>query len=442
MKKLFKIHKFAGMTAGLVLIILGLTGFLLDHKNWSWLYEVKVSNSFLPQSTIEKESKLYQTHLQAFGKTFVATHRGVYIKDANNSLLTLDRTTHNLYFNPKSETLFAATSDGIYTKKASRNWSSFALKGKFVNAMSVHEDKLFVSVDKRQLFLVNTHTMQVEALVQPELQIEERAITLSRLVRDLHYGRGLFDDGWSLLINDAAAIYLFILALSGYVMFYIIRRQKRGLKSKKHWLKPLTKIHANTFTLVLIIPFFLLLVTGVFLDHNSFFRGFLKSTKVPEYLQPPIYETLHEDIWSVDYDGKSFRIGNRFGVFESKDKQHWKEVSKGFAYKMMRLDSELYISGMGAPNRKLSEDEGFKVLPKTPHMFKSVDNVAGLKYYRSVPLVYEDTSLYTIVLTLHDGTFFASWWIWINDYAALMLMVLFITGSLRYARKKQWSSKR
>jgi len=440
MKKLFKIHKFAGLTAGLVLLTLGLTGFLLDHKNWSWLYEVKVNNSFLPQSTIKKEAKLYQTHLEAFGKTFVATGRGIYTKQANIQKISLDIPTHNILFNSRTQTLFAATSEGIYSKNINKPWAIMALEGSYVNAMSMSGETIFASVDKKELFLVDTKTAEVTSVAQPDIKFETRDISLSRFVRDLHYGRGLFDDGWSLLLNDIAALYLILLAASGYVMFAIIRKQRKGLKTKKHWLKPLTKLHANPVTLFLIIPFFILLVTGVFLDHNSFFRGFLKSTKVPSSIQPPVYESLHEDIWSIDYDGKSFKIGNRFGIFASDDLKQWKEVSKGFAYKMMRHNNKLYVSGMGAPNRIQVEDGSFSVLPKTPHMFKSIQENEVLKYYRSLPLKYENTSLYTILLTLHDGTFFASWWIWINDYAALMLLILFITGSTRYAVKKRWFS--
>lgn len=437
MKKLFKIHKFAGITAGLVLIILGLTGFFLDHKNWSWLYEVRVNNSFLPQSTIDKEAKLYQTHLNCFGKTFIATNRGVYVKDSSTTKISLDVPSSTILFDPLAQVLFAATHDGVYSKTKTGEWKSIALKDSYINAMSLAEGQLFASVDKKFLYLINLSTNSVEPLSQPQLMIQERDISLGRFVRDLHYGRGLFDDGWSLLLNDIAALYLVLLGVSGYWMFIIIRRQRRGIKSPKHYLKKLTKIHASWIAIVLIIPFFILLVTGVFLDHSRFFQGFLKSTKVPSYLQPSVYSSLNEDVWSVDHDAKTLRIGNRFGIYESTDKKTWTEVSRGFAYKMMRLDSELYVSGMGAANRKQKVDGSFAILPKTPHMFKSVSREDGLKYSRDFAMSYADTSLYSIILTLHDGTFFASWWIWVNDYASLMLFILFITGGIRFFKKKR-----
>ncbi len=437
MRKLFKIHKFAGLSAGLVLLVLGLTGFLLDHKNWSWLYDVKVNNTFLPQSTIDKESRLYQTHLTAFDTIYIATKRGVYAQQGDHQSLSLDHSTNDIRFDMTTQSLYAATSDGIFVKRGVKDWTLLALRDSYVNAISVAKGKVFASVDKKDLYLVDGITGKTGALPEVALDLQQRDISLSRFVRDLHYGRGLFDDGWSLLLNDIAALYILLLAVTGYWMFVIIQRQRRGIKSKKHYLKKLTKVHANWMAVVLGFPFFILLVTGIFLDHARFFQPFLSSTKVPPSLQPTVYTTLHEDIWSVEYDAKSFFIGNRFGIFKSEDKKVWHEVSKGFGYKMMRLNDELFISGMGAPNRKQKPDGTFAILPKTPHMFKSVSQEESLKFHKEFPITYEDTSLYTIMLTLHDGSFFASWWIWINDYASVMLFVLMITGSIRYFRKKR-----
>jgi hypothetical protein len=434
MRKAYKLHKFAGLSAGLVLFILGLTGFLLDHKQWSWLYDVKINNFFLPQSTIEKENRLYQTHLDFQDKTYIATMRALYVKENNETKISLDQVTYDMRIEKETNRLFSATNSGIFVKNGD-NWDIFALKDRNVNAIALANGKIFASVDKSELYTINTATKEIKALGIADIKREQKEITLSRFVRDLHYGRGLFDDGWSLLINDIAALYMVLLAVTGYWMFVIIRRQKRGIKSKKSYLKTMIKIHGNPVTIALIIPFFILLVTGIFLDHSGFFRSFMSSTKIPVAIQPPVYETLHEDIWSVDYDGKTFKIGNRIGLFESSDGSTWNEVNHGFAYKLIRFKENLYISGMGAPN-KIEQNGSYKVLPKTPHMFKSLSDERT--FNKSFPLHHTNTSLYTVMLTLHDGTFFASWWIWINDYASIMLFILFVTGSLRYFKKKRY----
>jgi len=39
------------------------------------------------------------------------------------------------------------------------------------------------------------------------------------------------------------------------------------------------------------------------------------------------------------------------------------------------------------------------------------------------------------MLTLHDGTFFAEWWIWVNDLASILLILLLVTGVIRWKKK-------
>jgi uncharacterized iron-regulated membrane protein len=100
---------------------------------------------------------------------------------------------------------------------------------------------------------------------------------------------------------------------------------------------------------------------------------------------------------------------------------------------------------MGAPNRVY--DVKWRVLPNTPHMFKDVvqynNKILFFSSHQndfSLPK-FQDITLYSVLLTLHDGTFFASWWVWINDYAALAVLVLFITGILRWMRKKRFTQR-
>ena len=58
MFKLKKIHKYAGVTSGIVLIILSISGFFLNHDNWKFLYTITLPNTVLPQATIVKDTRL------------------------------------------------------------------------------------------------------------------------------------------------------------------------------------------------------------------------------------------------------------------------------------------------------------------------------------------------------------------------------------------------
>ncbi len=436
MVKLFKIHKYSGLTAGTVLFILALTGFFLDHKNWSFMYEISFKN--LPASVYAHEKRLVEAYWidpQDEGHIVVGSRRGVFEKKEEGFVKTLDKQC--LALRSHGNKLYAATDDGIYLLE-NNTWKAFALGGEFINTLSVHGDKLLAAIDKKWLTLIDDKSGKI--LTQTQVLILEdelhKDISLSRFVRDLHYGRGLFDGVSSLLINDYAALVLVLLTLSGYVIWYLIHKKKRAELSRK-----LIHLHANVFTIAAIIPFVILLVTGIFLDHPKLLGSFMRSVTISHAVLPPVYGTLEEDIWSVDFDDKVYRIGNRYGIYESADLVTWKMASKGFGYRMKRLDDTLYVSGMGAPNRIL-KNEKWSILPKTPHMFKDInllnEETQFLSHKSAMELPKADSAtLYSLLLALHDGTFFSSWWVWINDIAAILLLVLGITGTTRYLKKKR-----
>ena len=76
-------------------------------------------------------------------------------------------------------------------------------------------------------------------------------------------------------------------------------------------------------------------------------------------------------------------------------------------------------------------------------MFRDVVKENGaVKYFSTMQNDFElpkfqSVTLYTLLLALHDGSFFASWWIWINDIAAIFLIILSITGILRWRLKQR-----
>ena len=436
MVKLFKIHKYSGLSAGILLLILSFTGFFLDHKNWSFMYDISFEN--LPQSVYAHEKRLVEAYWidpKDPEHVIVGSRRGIFDKQVDGFVKTLNKQC--LALRSEGERLYAATNDGVYILE-NKAWKLFALEGEFINALSVYNDKLLVSMDKKWLGLLDVKSGNILSKTEVLITEEELSndISLSRFVRDLHYGRGLFDGLSSLLINDYAALVLLFLSVSGYLIWYLITNKKKVNLSRK-----LIRLHANVFVLAAIFPFLILLITGVFLDHPKLLGSFMRSVKIPYEVLPPVYGTLKEDIWSVDLDAKSYRIGNRYGIYESDDLRSWKMVSKGFGYKMKRLDERLYVSGMGAPNRIL-EDEQWKILPKTPHMFKDInllDDKAQFLSHKSKMQLPEmkSASLYSFLLALHDGTFFSEWWVWINDVAALLLLVLGVTGTIRYLRKKR-----
>ena len=436
MFRLKKIHKYAGVLSGIVLIFLCVSGFFLNHDNWKFLYTTTLPNNILPQATIDKEKRLYNAYYidkEDDSHKLFCGFKGIEIfKDAVHSYKkTLDIPCYCVV---ASSRYYSATTDGIYVSDDKGvSWKPFALQGKIITSLSLDKKKLLAVIDKKVLVLLDIYA-NILHKGGVKLKKEEliHDISLSRLVRDIHYGRGLFDDGFSLLWNDFSSLWLMLLATTGYGLWYMIGK----IRYSKRYKKPLSllfKIHKSFWVLIAVIPLILLGITGIFLDHSNFFGQFLHQTKISHKLLPPVYHTLKEDIWSADIHDGVYRIGNRYGVYESEDLQSWHLENRGFAYKIMHDNGNIYVSGMGSKNRVLQQNR-WKILNNTPHMFKSIYTENGVQKYFSSSThdltlpVSSHTTLYSFLLSIHDGTFFASWWVFVNDIASVLLLLLLYTG--------------
>ncbi len=442
MVKLHKLHKFFGLSAGLVILILGITGFFIDHDKWNFLYSTTFK--YMPDVVKKADTKLFEAYWinpQNSSHYMVGGKRGIYESFDSGKNFSQMTSIQCLSIRSDQDGVYAATSDGIY-QFSNTSWKPYALSGKYISAISLSKDNIIAIIDKHELVNLQRESAHIYStnIVKISASKLQDDIKLSRFVRDLHYGRGLFDGDISLLINDYAAIVISLLAISGFYIWWLIRKKRNAKLSRK-----LIKIHASSLSILAIIPLLILAITGVFLDHSGGLAKFMRSVTIPHSILPPVYDSLEHDIWSVDYDGKTYRIGNRYGIYSSSDLRVWEQEVKGLAYKMIRKDELLYVSGMGAPNRIYNGE--WDILPKTPHMFRDViienTQVAYFaksgKYAQHIPK-FDDATLYSLMLTLHDGTFFAEWWVWVNDYAAFALLILSITGTIRWYRKKRAKS--
>ncbi len=443
MVKLHKLHKFAGLSIGLVLLILGITGFFINHDKWSFLYSTTFKN--LPSTTKEAEVRLFDAYWVDEDDSkhrIVGGKRGIFETYDGGKEFKKMSSLQCLAIRSDVDGIYAATSDGIY-KLEDSSWMQFSLSGEYITALSLSKEKIVAVIDKHELIEIQKDNSKVigRHIVEIDSSKLEHSIKLSRFVRDLHYGRGLFEGDISLLINDYASLIMSFLAISGYIIWWLISKKRAPKVVRK-----LTRLHSNTFSIIAIIPFLILAITGVFLDHSGGLSKFMKSVTVPHSILPPVYSSLKHDIWSVDYDGNTYHIGNRYGVYKSDNLKEWNFESRGLAFRMIRKDGLLYVSGMGAPNRIYNGE--WKILKNAPHMFRDVIKVdnsieffATCKDPMALPK-FDDATLYSLMGTLHDGTFFASWWVWINDYASVALILLVITGTIRWQHKRKKSRKR
>ena len=444
MVKNYKLHKLVGLSSGFFLLILSISGFFLDHDKWSFLYSTTFKN--VPSHILKAENRLFNVYYQEPKNSthlIVGGQRGLYESfNAGKSFHKLSSlqilAAAAAADDDDSKELYLATSDGVYM--LDNRLHPFALQGKYVTALSASKEKIVAVVDKKEIILLDRKSAKIlqKNIVKIDASQLHEDIKLSRFVRDLHYGRGLFDGDISLFINDYGALFLVYLGMSGYMIWWLIYRKKKAKLSRK-----LIKTHANIFAIIALIPLFIVAFTGVFLDHSSGLAKFMKSVTIPHALLPPVYDSLQSDIWSIDYDRRVCRVGNRYGVYASSDFHNFKLENRGFAYKMIRKGDTLYISGMGAPNRVLRNGE-YALLPHTPHMFKGVlESEKGTRYFSTMHTTFklpqfQNVTLYTLLLSLHDGTFFASWWVWMNDFAAFGVLILSITGVIRWYKKNRY----
>jgi len=439
MVKLFKFHKFFGLLVGLLLLILGLTGFFINHKQWDFLYTTTFKN--MPNATVTEDKKLVEAYLVDNEDTdhiIVGGKRGIYETFDEGMTYSKKLSLQCLAIKKDATATYAATSDGIYILKDEK-WIAYALQGNYINALSITDTHMLASVDKHRLVLIKREDASIVSDSEVEIDASQLQddITLNRFVRDLHFGRGLFDGYTSVLLNDYGAIILILLALSGYLIWWYIHRKKKAKISRK-----IIKWHANSFVVMALVPLSILAITGIFLNHSGSLKKFMSSVTLPHAVLPPVYASLSSDIWSVDFDGTTYRIGNRYGVYKSTDLKHWKQESKGFAFRMVRIDDVLYVSGKGFKNRLY--DGEWKELEGIKSSFKDVYNYDDeeIKFftyrnYEGQMPEFEDATLYATLLTMHGGVIVAPWWRWINDFVALALLILGFTGVIRWIYKKR-----
>ncbi len=453
---LFLLHKYSGLATGLILALLAITGFFLDHENFNFLWQIEVNDRWVPESMEANKYRsveAYRVDTRNPQHILVGSRRGFYLsrdggisftKTLEHQVLTLD--VYRINGKEDYQRIYVGTTEGIYASRdGGKHWQLFALSGQPVTALTLWKGVIHAVVDKRDLYRINPTSQTTLPLKwsPPASNILPQSVTLGRLVRDLHYGRGLVDGDVSLYFNDFLALVLLILSVSGYVIYIKVHRRRKHRVGNKQTLKTWISIHAHGSTL----PAFLLIliifgITGIFLDHSGIFRSFLKGNELNTAWLTPVYRNLSTDVWGFDYDGKKYRIGNRLGIFSSKDLHHWGLENRGFAWRMKRLGNELLVSGMGAPNRIL-RNEHWQKLDKTPHMPRDFyllnDRLNYLGFQGDKPPLprWNSTSLYHILLGLHDGELLWGQWVWLNDLAVLGTLLLLYTGFLKWIHRRR-----
>ncbi|MCF6254086.1 MAG: hypothetical protein L3J38_04980, partial [Thiomicrorhabdus sp.] len=145
-----KLHQKAGIFAGLLLFILSITGFFLNHDQWTFQYHWTLPNAMLPDAVAEADKKLFQTKTtqpEDSNWVIVAGLRGLFVSQDGGK--NYQRTsTHQFYaLSWMDNTLYGATENGLWVSNdAGIHWQPVALQGQWLNALAIHGEDILVSV--------------------------------------------------------------------------------------------------------------------------------------------------------------------------------------------------------------------------------------------------------------------------------------------------------
>jgi len=486
---LHRIHKWTGLLAALWLAVLGTTGFAIDHRDWRWLWQPAFPAAWLPHAVAAKSVHgavgLYQINPQKPTDRLAGGRRGLWLSVDNGrhwSRPGFEKRAGQpqiLAIEPDPvrgwQRLWLATDDGVWrSADGGHSFARIALSGQLVTALTAGDrgGALLGVVERSRVFRLDTAQPRlVEWLdLQPlDPHLLPAWVDLSRLVHDVHFGRGIFSGGASLLLNDIAAFALVLLPLTGFLYWALPKHWKRrrragqevSARTKGRTIRWLFRLHGPLAGIVTLVPIVYLCLTGILLDHGTALNRWMHSISLTRAWLPPVYKmgNWQDQIYAIaGYPGaaNTLSIGTRAGLFTSTDSGHtWArdEAASGFIWTMRRVGGALFIGGMGSPNFVKTDGGAWRVvrsagmmpsdvtaLPgggwawKSVHGFKITDRPSS-DVSTALPEVTQAT-WFDVFDGLHSGLLIHVQWKWMNDLFAVAAILLVLTGIPRWWRKK------
>ena len=485
---LHRIHKWMGLIAAVWLIVLGLTGYLLDHRDtWRWLWQEGVSETFINENVVVKSKsghiRLYQINPNDSQQHITGGLTGLWWSDnsGENWLKTKfiaagEAPMVSSAIFTSDNKLWIASDDGLWLSiNEGKSATQVILGGSWISSLAVNNRTVTGVIERTKIFNYSLDTREVKFLDIKQVKVETlpKAISLSRFIRDIHYGRGVFNIPLSLLWNDISAIAMIALPLSGFLFYWLPKRWRRNIhkkktphKYKKQTMRWLFRLHGPTFGLLTAIPFIYLSLTGIVLDHAKELRDWMKPIQVTRDFQTPVYDfkSWQGEIYGiVNYldNPTKFSVGTRLGLFTTNDNgKNWQrdKMLGGkalFIWTLRRHEKNIFIGGMGGPNMvKVGEQSWLPVkgvghMPsdiaidnksnfiwKSRHGLKLGNATSGYSHKETTTPVIDYIPWFYVLDGLHSGVLIHSQWKWFNDFIAVIAIFLVITGLIRWWRKK------
>ena len=239
-------HRWIGLVAGAWLLTLGVTGVFLDHDEWRWLRQTEVPENWLSPSMMRYLPATVMRYVVADpadeNSWIGGSERGLWITRNRGAtweaLLFPDEQHPQVLRFAKIDVddqrlVIIATDDGLWVMtEFGASIKRLALDGHFINMISPGaKPHSIIGVDDfSTVFTLDiNHPENIQHLnfEQPQISGLPETLTLYRFLFDLHFGYGLLSRKWSTWINDLGGIALSVLALTGFLAWYLKRKWRR-----------------------------------------------------------------------------------------------------------------------------------------------------------------------------------------------------------------------
>ena len=487
-RALLTLHKWAGLAAGAWLLVLGVSGILLDHDEWRWQRQMTVPESWLSARVARLLPATVMRYVAVDDaqpdRWLGGSERGLWLTedggenwrdvpfpgDAMPQVLRFARPDDG-----SLEGIIVATDDGLWrTTGEGRGIERYAMEGTRIGSLTAgsYRDELVGVVDHDRIFRISRSKpsqLQWMNLDQVTVTGLPEQVSVYDFVFDLHFGYGIFGRTASTLINDFGGLAMAMLAVSGFLYWFLPWRWRRGSgpapRVRRETHRWLYRTHATAFGILALVPIVYLSVTGILLDHVVGFGNWSRDVPMERASLPPVYQyrslgeeleqvvaypgeprrlsvstrlgLLHTDdggrSWKADIDtgdqgGNLFRVGNR--VFFSNNRamhlqrrdgnRAWSEI-KGPATMVsdgVLLDSALYLKNSRGFYREQASGDFELTDMKSPQL-------AGATFY-------------LFVVDVHTGNIIHEQFKWVNDLVGALAVLLVLTGPVLWWR---WKSR-
>ena len=485
---LLKIHKWAGLSAGLWLLILGATGIVLDHDEWRWARQITVPQSWVSPTVARLLPATRMRHVAmdpANPQYWIGgSERGLWWTDdaggtwSRVEFVGLDdavpQVTSLVNLGGGLDDVFVATDDGIWVTSANGRRASRAfLDGTFVNQMTlgsrpdelvgiVGHDRVFrLSVmDPGRIAYQTFHAVHVSGL--PE------HVSLYRFAFDLHFGYGIGSRSVSTLLNDYAGVAFIVLAVSGFLFWWFPRRWRRAVHAidadyKKGVFNWLYRFHAPVVGLLALLPIGYIALTAIPMSHTGGFGNWAKDVMLPRRALTPVYQyhSLRGELDRVvayPNDPQRLSVGTRFGILHTFDGGATWDVEQAVPRargNLFRVGEATFFSDIGSHFVRPTDDAGWQplkgLLTGVTHGVQHGEawvlknsrgfHLGGFEegFAASDIAVMPDlpgSTLYLFLIEIHVGLIFHRQFKWVNDLVSVLALLLVITGPVLWWRTK------